>query len=212
VEARSVAVGPDGTLFVLGIEAAFFRGTAPECHLIHQHTPSGERIRSFSRCPAAEAGGFGPTLRSGVNYESLKLEADYGKVWRRHDQVLQLLPQTGELRTFSRDGVLIRTVRFERPEGSASGPYVIHALFPLRDGRFLVFWRSSLREGNTVRASGGVALHGADGRMLSNLAGPEPFAGRFPAFVNARGECIFQSIEEATGKTTLWKAEVLEVE
>jgi len=211
VEARSVAVGPDGTLFVLGIEAAFFRGTAPECHLIHQYTSSGERIRSFSPCPAGEAGGFGPTLRNGVNYESLKLEADYGKVWRRHDQVLHLLPQTGELRTFTPDGVLIRTVRFERPEGSAAR-YVIHALFPLGNGRFLVFWRSNLRDGNTMRASGGAALHGPDGRMLSELAGPEPFAGRFPAFVNARGECIFQSIEAATGRTTLWKADVLQME
>jgi len=212
VEARSVAVGTDGMLFVLGIEAAFFRGRAPECHLIHQYTPSGERIRSFSPCPAGEAGGFGPTSRRSVNYESLKLEADYGKVWRQHDHVLHLLPQTGELRTFSRDGVLVRTVRFERPEGSADAPYVIHALFPLRDGRFLAFWRSSLREENTVRASGGAALHGRDGRMLSNLAGGEPFAGRFPAFVNARGECVFQSIEAATGRTTLWKAEVLPME
>jgi hypothetical protein len=48
--------------------------------------------------------------------------------------------------------------------------------------------------------------------MLSNLAGPEPFAGRFPAFVNAREECIFHSIEAATGRTTLWKAEVLPME
>jgi len=98
------------------------------------------------------------------------------------------------------------------PATEAGGPFVIHALFPLRGAGLLVFWRSGLREGNTVRASGGAALHGRDGRMLSNLAGPEPFAGRFPAFVNAREECIFHSIEAATGRTTLWKAEVLPME
>lgn len=209
VEARSVAVGRDGTLFVLGVEAGFFRGTAAECHLVHRYTATGERTRSFSPCPVTGAAGVGATLRDGVDYEALKQEADQGKVWVDGSNIRHLLPQAGELRTYSSEGVLTGTVRFERPGASSGAVYVIHALFPLRDGKFLIFWRSSVREGSQVRASGGAALHDADGRMLTALAGPERFGGLSPAYLNAKGELVFQRLDAATGRITLWKAEVL---
>lgn len=209
VEARSVAVGRDGTLFVLGVEAGFFRGTAAECHLVHHYTATGERIRSFSPCPASGVAGVGPSRRDGVDYEEIKQETDHGKVWVDGSNIRHLLPQAGELRTYSAEGVLIRTLSFERPGASLKAPYVIHALFPLRDGRFLVFWRSGVREGNLVRASVGAALHDSEGRMLSALAGPERFGGLSPAYLNAKGELVFQRLEAGTGRITLWKAEVL---
>lgn len=154
-------------------------------------------------------GGAGPTRRNGVDYETLKLESDHGKLWLEQAYVQHLLPQTGELRTYSADGKLVRTISFERPEGASGASYVIHALFPLREDKFLVFWRSGVRDGNTVRALGGAAIHGPDGRMLSTLAGADRFAGMSPAFVNDGGECIFHRVEPATGKFTLWKADLL---
>lgn len=208
VEARSVAVARDGTLFVLGIEAGFFRGTAAECHLVHHYTATGERIRSFSPCPASGVAGVGPSRRDGVDYEEIKQETDHGKVWVDGSNIRHLLPQAGELRTYSAEGVLTGTVRFERPGASSGAAYVIHALFPLRDGKFLIFWRSSVREGSQVRAFGGAALHDADGRMLTALAGPERFGGLSPAFVNAKGELVFQRLDAGTGRITLWKVDL----
>ncbi len=209
VEARSVAVGWGGALYVLGVDPGFFRGTTPDCHLITQYTAEGERIRSFSSCPVSGVTGAGPTRRDGVDYEQLKLEADHGRVWLQGSHIQHLLPQTSRLRAFSADGSPIRAVSFEPPPASPGADSVIHAMFPLGDGRFLLFWRSAFRQGNAARGSVGAALHGPDGDILSELAGPERFAGMAPAYVNSSGECIFHRLEPGAGKFTLWKADLL---
>ncbi|MGQ9635552.1 MAG: hypothetical protein ACUVXB_15075 [Bryobacteraceae bacterium] len=155
------------------------------------------------------AGGAGLSRRDGVDYAALKLETHYRKLWLERAYVQHLLPQAGELRSHSTDGVLVRTTSFERPEGSSAMSYVIHALFPLGEGKFLIFFRSNVRDGNTVRAFGDAAVHGPDGRMLSTLAGADRFAVLSPAIVNDDGECIFHRVDAATGKFTLWKADLL---
>lgn len=207
VEPRHIAFREDGSFVVLGIDAGFFRGREDRCELLHVYSSDGRRLRSFSACPDHGQAGASPARRNGVDFELLKPDVDHGQLWLAGDRIHQVLPATRELRVFSASGEPAGVVRFPPPEG-LGGQVSIRKLFSLAGGRFLVAWMSQQRTPEGLRGATVAVLHGADGRIASRPARGEDFGGLIPFAVTERGELVCWRQEGASGRRTLWLADL----
>ena len=196
VEIRHVALGEEGTFYVLGTDAGYFRGTAAECNLVHWYSAEGERLASFSRCPESP-----PGAPAGALLQRLNRETESGRLWTRAGLVYHVLPLSRQLRVFRRDGTPVRRAWLQPPvqEPAAGGtPFFateqfsdqVQRIVPIANGGFLIQWLASQRQGAGRRNFPYLALHNAAGEAISRPR-PLPWKRSALAFSDEEGRCYF---------------------
>jgi len=196
VELRHVAAGADGTFYVLGLNAGYFRGLEKECTMVHKYSPAGERLASFSSCPETPRSA---SLSSVVH--RLNKDIDLGHLWTKGDLVYHVLPFSRELRVFRSDGTLVRRVKLQPPAenplparysmfGGDTVSQQVWRIAPVGEGNLLVHWVYSQPEGPGRRNLPYLALHNAAGVAISQ---PKllPWKHSALAFSDGQGYCYF---------------------
>lgn len=205
-EIRHVAVGDDGSLYVMGIDPAYFQRQRDVCNLVHKYTAEGKRTISFSQCPNQTPLRAPETPTTGSSYEQLTRDIDRGRIWITGADIYQILPYSRQLRRFSLNGQLVRTVEFTPPpEGHANDASL--RIFPQRDGSFLVVWADggNYRSGNVVSTGLYMSLHSADGIPLSTGAHRNADNG-VPIMMEENGSLLV--IKRRNGGSHLSRADV----
>lgn len=169
VNIRRFAVHPSGSLFVLGTSGECFKGTTGKCLLVHEYTPDGQRIRSFSEAPALVWPGQSSDP-SEHGFEKLFEEADRGQLWIRDGLVYQLLPVSNIIRAYTPDGSLAAETTFLPP---GPGTFRIWNAFSVGEGRYLVDWVRLEGSGKEAGRRRGLAVHDRNGTPLTRTYGPQ---------------------------------------
>lgn len=189
-EIRHLAVDAMGDLFVLGVDARYFKGEARDCFLVHKYSPDGRRLTSFSPCPAGLdlRPSFG---RMGPDFRRLSQDVDRGRVWVQAGQLYHLLPLFRQVRAFSLDGRPLGEAELQPPGGPAVAGDSAWRVVLLSGGRFLVDWLHPEQSGGSVQNARYLCLHDAQGRALSGTT-PEPWQPSLPVFADEAGAgCYF---------------------
>jgi hypothetical protein len=168
VEIRHVAVDANGSLYVLGVDPAYFNRRIDDCYILHKYTAQGERIASFSTCPRTARLRQPGSIVPGPGIDELMHETQRGSIWLKGDSVFQLLPYAHELRQFSLNGTLQNRLVLDLPPQGQSGDIPVQ-IFPRTDGTFVVIWlHKEIAELNTIGSGKYMALHdAASGRALT---------------------------------------------
>jgi len=190
---RHIAMDEGGNIFVLGIDPAYYRGTAAACFLVHKYSPLGERIKAFSNCPADLAKG---RLTSGPAWDELNLDVDRGRLWLNGGRLYQLLSASHQIRVFDpASGVQVGQVELQAPvrdSGAGSGRQIVWRVVQAAGGEYLAQW--SLPQGpsggGANARSFAMVLHDSAGAGLSNPVSPAGEA-MVPLFTNDDGTITF---------------------
>lgn len=166
-EIRHVTVGNDGSLYVLGIDPAYFNRLTNSCYLLHKYTTQGDRIASFSPCPDVTNLRQPGSIVPGKGFDQLMQETQRGSVWLKGESAFHLLPYAHELREFSSDGKAKGKIVLDvPPPGQPSD--IAAQVFPRTDGTLLTIWLHMEMTGlNAFNSAKYMSLHGGDGRALS---------------------------------------------
>ena len=197
VNVRHLALDSDGSLFVVGIDPAYFREAANSCYLLHKYTPSGQRTAAFSTCPVSFPAGS--RVPSGPRWDRLSLEADRGRVWISGQYVYHLLPVSHEIRVFDKaNGHLASEVVLDSPvssapslAGSEPSMSIVWRVLPLSAGGYLAQWSIGSFFGQTQSRIGHVSLHDSRGRTTSSLGVRSPWTAAVPIYSGADGAITF---------------------
>ena len=195
VEARRIAVDADGSIYLVGVDPAYFRSTATPCLLLHKYTPDGRRIAAFSECPAGlrlRGAGASP----GPDLPVLLTECERGRVWIQTNSIFHALPRSHLVRQFDSAGKLVREAVLDRPKLAPSGPPVnppgagedlAWRVMSTRSGRFLVEWQhADVAEGRR-RNQRLLSIHDVGGGLVTQ--GVPPADGRAWLFSDDAGYC-----------------------
>jgi hypothetical protein len=189
-EIRHVAVDESGNLFVLGIDAKYFKGEVQQCFLVHKYSPAGRRLASLSPCPS----GLDlrqPSGHTGPGFRTLTQDVDRGRVWVQGGQVYHLLAYFRRVRLFSLDGKLLGEADLQPPGGLGAAADTVWRIVLLSGGRFLVDWLHPQQSGGSAHNTRYLCLHDTQGRALSG-ATPEPWQPSLLAFGDDAGtSCYF---------------------
>lgn len=213
-----IAVDADGNIVVLGLEAGYVRGRREECRLLHRFAPDGKLLESFSSCPEAPPPGEVDRSQRPALRRRLSEEAERGDLFIRGGKIFQVLPQARTVRIFAGGSRLLQEVSFVPPEssrllaeaGMRADPAGsrISRVVPLPDGRFLVEWLQIEPVGSSgQRRTTFLALHGPDGRPLSEAAHPPAGRPSIPVDCDWEGRVLFLHLNpEGSGRVELVRA------
>ncbi len=165
-EIRHIALEPGRHLFVLGMDAAYFRHQTDTCMLVHKCDLEGRRLATFSECPFGLALRRSGDVRPRADFNKLKREVDRGDLWYRQNQVFHILPGFRRLRSFdAATGTPVAEVEFLPPAPLAEAG--IRKIVPVAGGGYLVLWVASEVSPGLERNSQLLSMHDASGRSLS---------------------------------------------
>ncbi|MEB2363664.1 MAG: hypothetical protein HUU41_12515 [Bryobacteraceae bacterium] len=165
-EIRHIALEPVRHLFVLGMDAAYFRQQTDACMLVHKYDLEGQRLIKFSECPGGLALRRPGDVRPGVDFNKLKREVDRSDLWYRQNQVFHVLPGFRRLRSFhASTGTPIAEIEFIPP--ASLGEAGIRKIVPVAGGGYLVLWVASEVSPGMERNSQLLSMHDASGKSLS---------------------------------------------
>ncbi|MGC8794864.1 MAG: hypothetical protein ACP5U2_15905, partial [Bryobacteraceae bacterium] len=179
--ATRFAPGPDGNLWVIGVESHWLQDQTRECYLLHKFSPEGKRLASLSNCPETEQPG--PGGRPLSSFSPLREETARGHLFVHEGLIHHVLPVSRRLRIFRTDGALVRDVALIPPPSSEllapcglkadQASQRIWRIVPLPEGRFLVEWLHAEKAGTAgERRTTFLAVHGADGSPITAAADP----------------------------------------
>jgi hypothetical protein len=192
VELRRFSVGPDGSLYVAGLDGDYLLGKQSDCFLLHKYSPSGARLRSMSPCPEnARLRGSG--ARPGPDFNMLADEITRGQVWVDGKFVFQILPDHRRIRRFTLDGESLDSIALVPPSTAEvdSRQSIIWRAARLADGRWLIDWATPLTAAVPKRPRF-LAIHAPDGTPASEPAFP---TGMFGLLGNGpKGEIFFTRV------------------
>lgn len=180
VEVRHLAVDGNGSLFLLGIDPAYFHKDTNLCLLIHKFSPDGARLTAFSACPAGNLrlpAGAAP----GPDYAKLRQDVDLGSVWIQNGLVCHLLAGSHLLRVFDANGQQRQEVRLQMPavpaivqppDPTTAQRNLVSRVMPIRGGRYLVEWRHGETTGGSQHNIRVHSVHDAAGGLASGPLQP----------------------------------------
>jgi hypothetical protein len=202
VLARRIAIEPSGSIYVLGIDPAYFKSGQEPCHLVHRYGPDGVRTHSFSPCPSELDLRRPGDVRPGPDWGRLKAETDRGHLWIQDGSIYHVLPVSRRVRVFDSAGRMVRESVLTPPPTAAdllrgygqqdvtlSGESV-GRIWSAAAGGFVVQWLHTERRGNGQHNFPYLAVHDSSGSPVSRAA-TLPCKQCTPLAVDADGTVTF---------------------